>query len=104
MPRRLMSREARAEVLELKRREDLSFPELARRTRISVGTLRAWAQRARRRKPVAARRTRFVELDVRAAPVSEGFEIVTVAGRVVLVRAGLDADELCRLVRALESS
>lgn len=94
MPRRLMSREARAEILELKRREGLSFPELARRTRISVGTLRVWAQRARRRKSVLARRARFVELDVRTAPVSEGFEIVAVAGRLVRVRAGFDADEL----------
>ena len=102
MPRRLMSREARAEVLALKRREDLSFPELAKRTRIRVGTLRVWAQRARR-SPASVRRSRFVELDVRAAVVSEGFEIGLAGGRVVRVRSGFDAEELRRLLGALES-
>ena len=102
MPRMLMSREARAEVLALKRREDLSFPELAKRTRICVGTLRVWAQRARRR-PAPARRARFVELDVRDAAVSEGFEIGLAGGRVVRVRSGFDAEELRRLLGALES-
>ena len=103
MPRRLMSREARAEVLALKRREDLSFPELAKRTRIRVGTLRVWAQRARR-KPAPVRRARFVELDVRAAAaVSEGFEIGLAGGRVVRVRSGFDAEELRRLLGTLEA-
>ncbi len=104
MPRRLMSREARAEVLALKRRDDLSFPELAKRTRIRVGTLRVWAQRARH-KPAPVRRARFVELDVRAAAavVSEGFEIGLAGGRVVRVRSGFDAGELRRLLVALEA-
>ena len=102
MPRRLMSREARAELLALKRREGLSFPELAKRTRIRVGTLRVWAGRERVKPP--PRRTRFVELDVRSASVSEGFEIGLPGGRVVRVRPGFDAAELRRLLGALEST
>lgn len=101
MPRRLMSREARAQVLALRRREGLSFPELAKRTGIRVSTLRVWAQRARRRS-TPARPTRFVERDVRPAAVLEGFGIGLAGGRVVRVRSGFDAEELRRLLRTLE--
>ena len=102
MPRRLMSREARTELLALKRREGLSFPELAKRTGVRIGTLRVWAKRARARaRPV--RRARFVELDVPDAAVAEGFEVAVAGGRVVHVRPGFDAGELRRLLAALEA-
>lgn len=102
MPRRLMSREARTELLALRRREGLSFPELAKRTGVRVGTLRVWAKRARA-KPPPVRRTRFVELDVPDAIVAEGFEVALAGGRIVRVRPGFDAGELRRLLGALEA-
>lgn len=102
MPPTLLSREDRAEVLALKRREGLSFPELAEQTGFRVGTLRVWAQRARAL-ATPARPPRFVEVDVRGAPDTSGFEVEVAGGRVVRVRPGFDAAELRRLLRALET-
>lgn len=102
MPRRLLSREDRAEVLALRRREGLSFPELAEQTGIQVGTLRVWAQRARALAP-PARPPRFVEVDVHDATVTSGFEVEVAGGRVVRVRPGFDGAELRRLLHALET-
>ena len=102
MPRRLLSPEDRSEVLALRLREGLTFGELEEQTGIPRGTLRVWARRARE-KPRPARRPRFVEVDVRGAAPSAGFEIEVALGRVVRVRPGFDAAELRRLLGALEA-
>lgn len=101
MPRRLLSREDRTEVLALKRREGLSFRELEEQTGIGVTTLRVWARRARA-KPAPARQPEFVELDVGGTAAPGGFEVEVAGGRVVRVRPGFDAAELRRLLNALE--
>ena len=101
MPRSLLSREGRAEVLALKRREGLSFRELGARTGIGEPTLRVWARRAQG--AAAEAPPRFVEVDVRARAVAPGFEVELAGGRVVRVRPGFDAGELRRLLVALEA-
>lgn len=103
MPRRLLSREDRAEVLALRSREGLSFRELQEQTGIGESTLRVWARRARAKSAPVAPAPRFVEVDVLGAAGARGFEIEVAGGRVVRVGPGFDASELRRLLVALET-
>lgn len=109
MPRRLLSREDRAEVLALRRREGLSFRELEEQTGIGESTLRVWvrrargARRARAKAAPAAPAPRFVEVEVGRTAQTRAFEIEVAGGRVVRVGPGFDAAELRRLLVALET-
>ena len=92
-------------LLARREREGLTLAELARRTRIPVGTLAWWSSRLRRERGVEP--VGFVELkpaaDGAKVPGREGLlEVVLAGGRRVLVPPGFDAGELQRLVRALE--
>lgn len=90
-------------LLARREREGLTLAELSGRSGVPAGTLGWWASRLRRETP-----TGFIELVERVAPP----EVSGSAGRIelllrdglrVLVPGGADADEVQRLVRALES-
>ena len=97
MSRSLLSREDRAGVLALRRREGLGFRELSAATGIREATLRMWERRER----VARRRAKFVEVAVPESRAGRPLELV-VGGRVVRLPLGFDAGELRRLLAVLE--
>jgi transposase-like protein len=99
MSRSLLSREDRAGVLALRRREGLSFRELSAATGIRDATLRMWARRER----VSRRRAEFVEVKVPVPSAGQALELV-VGDRVVRLPAGFDAAELRRLLAVLEQT
>jgi transcriptional regulator with XRE-family HTH domain len=98
-------REQMRRLLARREREGLTLAELARRARIPVGTLAWWSSRLRHERGDGS--AGFVELKPEAdgvrEPGGEGrLEVVLTCGRRLLVPPGFDADELQRLVRALE--
>lgn len=97
MSRSLLSREDRAGVLALRRREGLSFRELSAATAIREATLRMWERRER----VSRRSAKFVEVEVPVPSTGRLLEFV-VGDRVVRLAVGFDADELRRLLSVLE--
>lgn len=90
-------------LLARREREGLTLAELSLRTGVPTGTLGWWASRLRRDRPAG-----FVELVERPAPAEAKapagrIELVLRDGLRVLVPGGVDAAEVQRLVRALES-
>jgi transposase-like protein len=90
---------ARRKLVEAVRAGRLSQAEAARELGVSSSTVRDWV----RSEEAAAR---FVAVDVRddAPQPAPAIEVVLAGGRVVRVPPGSDADEVARLVRALEAS
>jgi hypothetical protein len=97
MSRSLLSREDRAGVLALRRREGLSFRELSAATAIREATLRMWERRER----VSRRSAKFVEVEVPVPSTGRSLELV-VGERIVRLPLGFDAGELRRLLSVLE--
>lgn len=84
-------------------REGLTLAELSRRTGVPTGTLGWWASRLRREVPAG-----FIELVELPAPAEATgatgrVELVLKDGLRVVLPCGIDAAEVQRLVRALES-
>ena len=88
----------------LARREKrgLTFRELSLETGVPVGTLGFWAWKLRRESRDDEAPSPFVELVVKKPESGDRLEILLANGRRVLVSAGLDEEQLVRVVRALE--
>lgn len=88
----------------LARREKrgLTFRELSLETGVPVGTLGFWAWKLRRDSRDDEAPSPFVELVAKQPVPGDRLEIVLANGRRVLVSAGLDEDQLVRVVQALE--
>ena len=88
----------------LSRREKrgLTFRELSLETGVPVGTLGFWAWKLRRESRDDEAPSPFVELVVKKPESGDRLEILLANGRRVLVSAGLDEEQLVRVVRALE--
>ena len=88
----------------LARREKrgLTFRELSLETGVPVGTLGFWAWKLRQVSRHDEAPSPFVELVAKQPESGDRLEIVLANGRRVLVSAGLDEEQLVRVVRALE--
>jgi hypothetical protein len=90
--------------LRRRKREGLTYDELANVTGESRHTLSWWAWKLRQEEGARQERPRFVELEVVDEPaVAEAsIEILLAGGRRLLVRPGFDLETLTRAVAALE--
>lgn len=98
--KRNWTEEEARQVLARADREKLSTAALARELNVSAQKIYWWRQRLRADARVA--NPRFMEVRVAAQPQAQPFAVQLRNGRTVAVWPGFDADELQRLLAAVE--
>ena len=101
--RRRQNPERMAALLAERDRHGWNWPELSRRSGLSVRKLRWWHERFKRTPAPRKRAASFVAVEIRdpARVAPTALEITTSSGARVLVPPGFDPDHLRRLLQVL---